>query len=451
MRSQRGLTLITALAIVAIFLAIALAMLDLVTHNGENVNNNFQKQQYYDVAEAGIDRALADIDSTLPAIGSTAAPGTPPPAPSLSTDQTALPTIPNITYHYSYWQNATSSATSTPDPIPNYIVPSHTITVPANGILIWSYTNENKGRDVAIEEIATIFNSTNTGCGLCAGGNINLSGNNGGNASPVPSACQVGGTNVKICGDVSPAPSASPVTYVPLVMGGTYNDSPPPSGCTGTCAFGDGTSTPTPGTIVQNAPASTIAGFMDPPSVINQLSDSSAWSTLASGNPNVKYVNCSSGCSTNNINGTNEPAAGHITYLDGNVSLSANSTVFYSGEYIVNGCLTMSGHGAIHGGPNATTYSPAATVIVLGTDAACGGDAFSISGNALWDGGTLNVVQGSVSINGTGSTKYQIFYGDIIAAGSITLTGNGTFAYQAGLNHQTSFFGRYSVASFAQY
>src|SRR5579864_7221148 len=122
MQRQRGLTLITALAIVAIFLAIALAMLDLITHNGENVGNNFQKQQYYDVAEAGIDRALADIDSTLPAPGSTATPGSPPPTPPTSTDQTALPTGASIQYHYSYWQNSGSTATAFPMPYPTYLV-----------------------------------------------------------------------------------------------------------------------------------------------------------------------------------------------------------------------------------------------------------------------------------------------------------------------------------------
>src|ERR1700757_4547057 len=112
---QRGLTLITALAIVAIFLAVALMMLELATHNGQNVGAGYTKQQYFDVAEAGIDRGLTDIDSNLPAPGSTGFATTPPPPPS--GDQTALPSIPGVAYYYSYWHNPTASATSTPDPL----------------------------------------------------------------------------------------------------------------------------------------------------------------------------------------------------------------------------------------------------------------------------------------------------------------------------------------------
>src|SRR5215831_8340426 len=115
---QRGLTLITALAIVAIFLAIALMMLELATHNGQNVGNGYTKQQYFDVAEAGIDRGLNDIDSNLPAPGSTGyatSPPTPPATPAA--DQTALPSIPGVVYHYSYWHNNSASPVPTADPL----------------------------------------------------------------------------------------------------------------------------------------------------------------------------------------------------------------------------------------------------------------------------------------------------------------------------------------------
>src|SRR5215471_2436136 len=157
---QRGLTLITALAIVAIFLAVALTMLELATHNGQNVGAGYTKQQYFDVAEAGIDRGLTDIDSNLPAPGSTGfatSPPTPPPTPS--GDQTALPSIPGVIYYYSYWHNPTATATSTPDPLnAQGFGAGSTILVPAYGTLVWSYT-KGTGRDVGVETIASVFYS----------------------------------------------------------------------------------------------------------------------------------------------------------------------------------------------------------------------------------------------------------------------------------------------------
>ena len=445
-KTQRGLTLITALAIVAIFLAVSLLMLDLATHNGQNVGSGYTKQQYFDVAEAGIDRGLADIDSTLPAPGSnynTAAPPTPPPTPS--GDQTALPSIPGVIYHYSYWHNPSSAAASTPDPLnAQGFGAASTITVPGNGTLIWSYT-KNTGRDVGIETIDTVLQTVYNSCALCAGGNISVSGTacNGNGCQTPPPNCIQNGQHLKICTDPSPLPTP---TAVPITTGGSYTTS---GNCNGmTCAFGDGSSTPNP-YISQNASTS---AFLDSQATIDALGNAQMWSALSNSNTSstVHYNPCTSGCTNADLTSW-LPSAGSTDFFNGNLLLSSGangSTIQYGGLIIVNGCLGISGSTTLQG--NGQT----AEVIVLGTDAqssGCGGSAFSISGNALWNMGTLYTANGSVSISGTGKVKWANFYGDLISAGTVSISGNGGFVYQAGLSSQSLIVGQYAVDSFIEY
>lgn len=430
---QRGLTLITALAIVAIFLAVALMMLELATHNGQNVGAGYTKQQYFDVAEAGIDRGLTDIDSNLPAPGATSLTTAPPNPPATPNgDQTALPSIPGVVYHYSYWHNPTASATSTPDPLnaQGFDGAGSSITVPAYGTLLWSYT-KGTGRDVGVETIATVFSSQHSSCAMCAGGNISVGGSTKGTT---PTYCNGGGTPDKICTDPSPGPGGTP-TAVPLVMGGTYSYS---GNCSTPCAYGDGNPLPNNAEIQQSA---STGGFLDSQSTIDTLSDSTTWQNLAKGSTTVFYKLCSSGCGASDIKAT---SVGDVQFLDGNFSISNNGTTSYAGLEIVNGCMTMSGKAQLSGGSTGE-------FIVLGTDAQCGGAAFQISGNANWLSGTLYTAQGSAQIAGTGSTKYEIFYGDIIAAGNVNITGNGNFVWQSGTETNQIFLDQYSVDSFIQY
>ena len=119
-------------------------------------------------------------------------------------------------------------------------------------------------------------------------------------------------------------------------------------------------------------------------------------------------------------------------------------TTNYAGLEIVNGCLTMSGKAQLAGGASGE-------FIVLGTDSQCGGYAFQISGNANWLSGTLYTAEGSAQISGTGTSKYEIFYGDIIAAGNVNITGNGNFVWQSDTISNQYFLDQYSVDSFIQY
>jgi len=426
---ERGLMLITALAIVAIFLAVALTMLELATHNGQNVGAGYTKQQYFDVAEAGIDRGLTDIDSNLPAPGSTGYATSPPSPPATpSGDQTALPSIPGVVYYYSYWHNGSASPVPTADPLnAQGFGAGSTILVPGYGTLVWSYT-KNTGRDVGVEALATVFYSQHSSCALCAGGNVSVGGSTSG--SP-PTVCQQGGVNLKICTD--PSPSPTPPTFVPLQMGGSYSYG---GSCSTPCAYGDGTVSPN-GNIATSAPT---GGFLAPQSTIDTLANAKMWQSM-SNNSTIFYTNCSSGCGSSDIKAT---ALGSVQFLDGNISISNNGTTTYAGLEIVNGCMAVGGKAQLVGGATGE-------FIVLGTDAQCGGNAFAISGNANWNSGTLYTAQGSASIAGTGNTKYIIFYGDLIAAGNVTITGNGNFVWQSGtVNSQVSF-GQYSVSSFIQY
>ena len=433
---QRGLTLITALAIVAIFLAVALMMLELATHNGQNVGAGYTKQQYFDVAEAGIDRGLTDIDSNLPAPGSTAdttAPPNPPPTPS--GDQTALPSIPGVVYHYSYWHNPNPSATTTPDPLnaQGFDGAGSTINVPAYGTLVWSYT-KNTGRDVGIEAVTTVFSSQHSSCALCAGGNVSVTGNT---ATSPPAWCkQSNGDLAKVCTDqfVSPPPTA-----VPMVMGGTYSTS---GQCLNiTCAYGDGIGTPNNTYIQQNA---STGGFLDSQSTIDTLSNATMWQQLASNSSNIFYKDCSAGCTAGDVRNT---SVGQVQFLNGNLSISNNgltNPTNFGGLEIVNGCMVVQGQAQLFGGSTGE-------FIVLGTDTQCGGFAFSISGNSNWNSGTLYTAQGSASISGTGKNKYVIFYGDLIAASNVSISGNGNFVWQSGTKDSQFFLDQYSVDSFIQY
>ncbi|HYK52247.1 MAG TPA: hypothetical protein VEV38_01790, partial [Candidatus Eremiobacteraceae bacterium] len=138
---------------------------------------------------------------------------------------------------------------------------------------------------------------------------------------------------------------------------------------------------------------------------------------------------------------------GDVQFLDGNLTVTVNkngSPINYSGLEIVNGCMVVQGATQLQGGATGE-------FIVLGTDDQCGGYAFSISGNANWNSGTLYAANGSVSISGTGNTKYVIFYGDIIAASNVNISGNGNFVWQSGTVTDQVSLGQYSEDSFMQY
>lgn len=445
---QRGLTLITALAIVAIFLALSIMMLELATHNSQNVGASYTKQQYFDVAEAGIDRGLTDIDSNLPAPGASGFGTTPPnPPPAPSGDQTALPSEPDVPFHYSYWHNPNPSAASTADPLraQGFDGAGSTITVPGYGTLIWSYTKsvfdgQPTGRDVGVEVLATVFSTQYSTCAMCAGGDITVTGSSKVGSAPVPTSCVDDGVSDKICTDPNASPNPAP-TSVPVTLGGHYYYK---GTCSGSCAYGDGLGAPNSN--IQ--PGADTSAFLDPQSTIDEMSNASMWKTLSKSNGNIFYNNCASGCGTstvNNLNGGAGLAVGQVAFFDGNLGISGNKAAQYSGLMIVGGCLTLSGPGQLQG------ISTTSETIVLGTDAQCGGTAFSVSGNAVWWGGTLYTANGSVSISGTGNVKYTNFYGDIIAAGTVTISGNGNFAYQSGLKSQSTSFGQYAVDSFMQY
>ena len=447
---QRGLTLITALAIVAIFLAIAIMMLELATHNSQNVGASYTKQQYFDVAEAGIDRGLTDIDSNLPAPGSTGfgtAPPNPPATPS--GDQTALPSEPNVPYYYSYWHNPNPTATSTADPLhtQGFDGAGSTIAVPGFGTLIWSYTKstfdgQSTGRDVGVEVLTNVASVEQHTCAVCAGGGITVSGaSHPGQASPPPS-CGSTAPYDKICTDPSPSPTP---TFVPITTGQTYSAQ---GNCNGvSCAYGDVASGGSYQNISQNADS---GQFLDSQATIDEMSNGAMWQSLSNSNGNVFYKSCSSGCNYSAISNINKNnggiGVGQVAFFDGNVALSGNSSssASYAGLLIVGGCFSITG-GTLTG--STTT----AETIVLGSDSQCGGSAFSVSGNGLWNGGTLYTANGSVSITGTGNVKYTNFYGDIISAGTVTIGGNGNFAYQQGAQGTTTSFGQYAVESFMQY
>lgn len=446
-RFERGMALITALAILAIFLLVALMILTMTSQNSTNFGNAYQKQRYYDVAEAGIDRGLKDLDSGLPSPGTSgflnATPKPPPPTPS--GNQTSLPNVPNVPYYYSYWWNSSSSSVSTPDPLATsgFCSSCTTINVPAYGAVIWSLT-QTGNRDVAVETVVTRFAESSGNCAICAGQNVTATGSQ--NFSPPPGVCGSTSNPDKICSDPNSSPSPAP-SHVPIISGGSYS-------CTGAaakaapCAYGDGSSTPNPTQIQQSAPAGVVSGFLASQGTIDQLANANYWHNLSTITSNVQYIDCSGGCSTSQLQKV-APSAGQVTFVNGSMNLSSKTVITYSGLFIVSGCLNISQPGMSGSGIGAET-------IVLGTDAQCGGSAASMSGGGntkppLWDGGTLYTAQGSVSVSGNGSVRGYNFYGAIIAAGSVTVSGNGYFAWESAQTAQAYDFGPFAIVSFAQY
>ena len=55
------------------------------------------------------------------------------------------------------------------------------------------------------------------------------------------------------------------------------------------------------------------------------------------------------------------------------------------------------------------------------------------------------------SLAGNGSVRGYNFYGAVIAAGNITVSGNGYFAWESSTIQQALNFGPFSIVSFAQY
>src|SRR5579864_1923570 len=439
-RSQRGFAIIMALAILALFLLVCLLILTMTTHNSQNFGNAYQKQRYYDVAEAGIDRGLRDLDSNLPSPGATAT-ASPPPSPPTA-NQTPLPNEPNVPYFYSYWYNP-NGATSTPDPLRGLygVSSSHSVNVPAKGALIWSYTVTGN-RDVALETVVTRFGTSTTSCAICAGQTVTVTGSD--NITVPQVVCGNPSKPLKVCSDPNASPSPAP-TSVPIVAGGSYV-------CSGAepspCAYGDGASTPNPTYIQQNAPPGVTSGFLASQGAIDQLSNAAAWQAASTVNSNVKYISCPSGCDTAALQPVS-PSAGQVTFVNGNISMSSKTVLTYGGTFIVSGCLNISQ-------PGMQGTGTAAITIVLGTDSNCGGTAASVQGGGntkppLWDGGTLYAAQGSVSVAGNGSVKNYNFYGAIIAAGSVTISGNGFFAWQSAKTNQAPQIGPFAIDSFAQY
>ncbi|SRR5579872_1338019 len=444
---QRGMALVTVLGILALFLMVALLILTLTTQNSQNFGNAYQKQRYYDVAEAGIDRGLKDIDSALPAAGIVNQTPGPIPSPT-SADQTPLPNVPNVPYFYSYWYNSSSSPTATADPLAGtqFCASCTTVNVPPYGAVIWSHTDTGS-RDVATEAVASLLIGNTGSCAICAAQSVSVTGSD--NISPPGNhTCDSGssGKYFKVCSDPSPPPGSTPPPDVPVVSGGTYS-------CSGAepapCAYGDGTSTPNPTYVQQNASSSVVSGFLASQGAIDQLADSNYWKNLSTQTSNVKWIDCSSGCSESQL-ATAAPGANQVTFVSGSISLSSNSTLGpYSGTWIVSQCLSITGKQSLQG-------SATAVMVVLGTDSQCGGVAANFSGGGntsqpAWNGGTLYTAQGSVNVAGNGSVRGYNFYGAIIAAGSVTITGNGYFAWQSALTQQAISFGPFAIDSFAQY
>ena len=452
-RHQDGLALITVLGILALFLLVAIVLMIMTSQNSQNFGNAYQKQRYYDVAEAGIDRGLRDLDSVLPSPGSAgyldSTPAPPPPTPS--GDQTSLPNVPNVPYYYSYMVNPNPSPTTTADPLAGSfgVSSGHVVQLPAYGGLIWSHTHTLM-RDVAVEAVVARFSESTGTCALCAGHTITVTGSQ--NFSPPPTVCGSPSDPDKVCSDPLSSPSPAP-SSVPIVAGGSYV-------CSGSaakaapCAYGDGSSTPNPSYITQNASTTTMSGFLASQGTIDGLANAANWQLLSSiPGSGVNYINCpSGGCGYSDLNNGSTvvpPTAGQLTFVNGNVSLSTGSVLSYGGTYIISGCLNISQ-------PGMAGSSLAASTVVLGTDSQCGGNAASMSGGGntrppLWNGGTLYTAMGSMSIAGNGSVRGFNFYGAAIAAGNITISGNGYFAWESSTIQQALSFGPFSVLSFAQY
>jgi len=452
-RRQDGLALVTVLGILALFLLVAILLLIMTNQNSKNFGNAYQKQRYYNVAEAGIDRGLRDLDSVLPSPGSTgyldSTPAPPPPTPS--GDQTSLPNVPNVPYYYSYLANPNPSPTSVSDPLAgNFGVSStHQVNLPPYGALIWSHTDTGM-RDVAVEAVVARFSESTGTCALCAGNTVTVTGSQ--NFSPPPTVCGSASNPDKICSDPLSSPSPAP-TSVPIVAGGSYV-------CSGSaakaapCAYGDGTSTPNPTLVSQNASATTLSGFLASQGTIDGFANAGNWQLLSTiPGSGVNYIMCpSGGCGYSDLNNGSTvvpPSAGQVTFVNGNVSLSSKKVVNYGGTYIISGCLSISQ-------PGMAGSNLMASTIVLGTDSQCGGNAVAVSGGGntqppLWNGGTLYAAMGSMSLAGNGSVRGYNFYGAVIAAGNITVSGNGYFAWESSTIQQALNFGPFSIVSFAQY
>lgn len=440
MKNKRGIALITTLAIVVIFLAIALVLTQFATANSRNVGNAYQKQQYYDVAEAGIGRGMADLDSVLPTPGPGFLNSTPaPPAPpDPSATQTPLPNVPGIPYSYSYWYNNSPQASATSDPLANvnpFGVPTaHQVNVPAHGAVVWSQTRVGF-RDVAVEAVVSRESSNNGACALCAGNAIGTYGSTNGAPGPTtyckdPITQQI----VKICTDSNPAPAPTP-TSVPIIAGGTYTVQ---GGCTPMCAYGDTTALPSP--IIQGGSTS---GFLSSQAVIDQLGNVAAWQALAGQYPGtIFFDSCPSGSCTNSL--PDRPAANQITFVNGNLILTQGN-YSYSGLVIVNGCVD------VHGAAKYNGQGSSAETIALASDSQCAsGYAINVQGNLSWNGGVAYAANGSINITGSGNQP-GIFYGEAIAAGSIHIGGNGFFVWDSRLKASALNFGKFVITSFAQY
>lgn len=447
LRAQRGVALLTVLGILGLFLLVALLLMVMTSQNSTNFGNAYQKQRYYDVAEAGIDRGLRDLDTAIPSPGATgflsATPAPPPPPPG--TDQTPLPNVPNVPYHYSYWYNPSASAVSTPDPLIAIgafgVSSGHLVNVPANGAVIWSYTTTGL-RDVAAEAVVDRFGFSTRTCALCAGQTVSVTGSNRA-LSPPPIICGSTSNPYKVCSDPKSSPSPAP-TSVPIIAGGTYQCSgSEPSPCT-----------ITPTAIQTSAPPTVTSGFLASQGTIDALANAAEWQLLSTTSSNIKYLNCTSACGYSTLFTSGPPTTGQVTFINGNVSLSSGTPLSYGGTYIISGCLDISQ-------PGMAGTSLAATVIVLGTDTQCAGvtstgNAISIQGGGntrppLWDVGTAYAAQGSISIAGNGSIRGYNFYGAAIAAGNVTVSGNGYFAWESATINQASNFGPFAIDSFAQY
>jgi hypothetical protein len=319
------------------------------------------------------------------------------------------------------------------------------VNVPGNGALIWAYTTVGY-RDVAVEAIASRFSTTAAHCAICSGSDVNALGTGKvGSATPPP---QCGNTvnYVKICTDTSP-PSPSPApSFVPILTGGNYNAS---GNCTQPCAWGDGTATPDPTKIQTNVGSSTLTSFLSSQGATDQMSDAAGWQALAAADPSqVHYVDCTTvvtNCDASNLQTYAPTAANQVTFVNGSIAMAGTQTLSYSGTFIVAGCVSLNGQSTLTGSGSA------ALTIALSSDSQCGGDAISVAGNAFWNGGTAYAANGSVQITGTGAVKYVNFYGVAIAANTVTVTGNGNFAWDSQLKPQALSFGPYAISSFAQY
>jgi hypothetical protein len=360
--AQRGFAMVFALFIVMLMLVIGLAMLAVSQSSSTDTRNMESKQGSFNAAEAGLDTAIDNLDTSL----------------GFSTLQTSSSLTNGYTFTYSVYNNLLNPNPGAPFKDP---VTGDQIQIPGNRALIVSTGQGPKGeRPTTIESIVKDIPGTVTFPNDAIDAGLDIQGN----------------WNHKI-GVAGSSPGANNAN-----IHANHN-------ITATIGFLQGTASASGTVDSLNAGP----GGVNAPQVVlptNQLSGfvASEMTIAKSGGSYATYIPANGSLPTSYKCPSSAPSSGCTIFFDGSLSISGNAAYSFTGKVV----LVINGNFSATGNSSLKFAAGSQSLFVVNGNADIGGN--GAIGALVW-------VKGDTTLHGNGN-----YSGAIVSGGNVIFNGGGS-------------------------